>query len=502
VPETRSATPALVGSAASILLLALVASVPRSPFLPELPLGVEPSGPFAWLADAIGLDSLHGTVLVALGLAAAALGAAAFLLLLREAWRGRIPLRTVLALVAAAHVVVLLIPVVLSRDVYSYIANGRIWSLYGGNPYVSTPSAFPSDPILALVGHKWVDTPAVYGPLFTGLSGLLTRWVRSIPAVVTTYRVIAAAASLGTVVLIAATVRRERPARAAFAVAAFGLNPAILFQSVGGGHNDLLLALGIAAAFALVVAQRTMIAVLALTLATLVKASAALPLLLLIVWVVARRPPGRRLRAALAHGGLAAAIGIAVAAPFLQTSDPSLGMVELAGHEGWLAPSRLMRRFLDFVSFDTLGVLARIGFAATLVICVVALARRVWRTPSLAELGAAWAWSLILLMLLGPVLLPWYAAWSLPLVWLLPRVPRAVLIGTGVELTLSQWTTEPTVYPGAYDANVLIGHYVLTPLVLVGTVWLLLDLRRRIREGRPLGAELEQEQVPAAAGHG
>jgi hypothetical protein len=93
-------------------------------------------------------------------------------------------------------------------------------------------------------------------------------------------------------------------------------------------------------------------------------------------------------------------------------------------------------------------------------------------------------------------------AWSLPFAWLLPRVPRAVLIGTGVALALSQWATEPTVYPSAYDANVLIGHYVLTPLVLAGMVWLLLDLRRRIRDGLALGAEQEQEQVPTAAGHG
>ena len=502
MPETRTATPALVGSATSILLLALVASVPESPFLPKLPPGVAPSGPFAWLADVIGMDSVHGNALVAIGLLSATLGAAAFLLLLREAWRGRIALRTALLLAIAAHVVVLLIPVVLSRDVYSYIANGRIWSVHGANPYVSTPSAFPGDPILALVGHRWVDTPSVYGPLFTELSGVLARWIRSIPALVTTFRLIAAAASLGTVALIAATVRRERPARAAFAVAAFGLNPVILFQSVGGGHNDLLVALGLAAAFAMVLADRTLLAVAALTLATLVKASAALPLLLLIVWVVARRPAGRRVRAALAHGGLVATIGGVVAAPFLQTSDPSLGMLELAGHEGWLAPSRLVRRFLDFVSFDTLGVIARIGFAALLVICMSALVRRVWRSTSVTELGAAWAWSLILLMLLGPILLPWYVAWSLPLLWLLPKAPRVALLGTGVALTLSQWTTEPTRYPGAYDANVLIGHYVLTPMVLAGTVWLVLDLRRRCRDDLPLGAEYEQAEVAAAAEDG
>lgn len=500
VPETRTAIPALVGSAASILLMALVASVPASPFLPELAPGMAPSGPFAWLADTLGLDSLHGNALVALGLIAAALGVAALLVLLRQAWRGRIPLRAVVGLAVAAHVVVVLLPVLFSHDVYSYIAYGRIATLYHANPYVHTPVDFTADPILPLVGYKWVDTPAVYGPLFTGLSALLARWVRSIPAFVTTFRLIAAAASLGTVALIARTTRRERPARAAFAVAAFGLNPVILFQSVGGGHNDLLLALGVAGAFALVLRDRTLPAVAVLALAMVVKASAALPLLLLVVWVVARRPEGTRWRAALTHGGLAALIGAAVSAPFLQTQDPSLGMLELSGHEGWLAPSRLVRRALDFVSGDTLGVIARIGFAAALLICLVALARMLMRehTPA-AELGAAWAWSLVLLMLLGPVLLPWYVAWSLPLVWLLPRVPRTVLIGTAAALALSQWTAEPSFYPGAYDANVLIGHYVLTPLVLVWAAWLLIDLRRRCRDGLPLGPEAEAAEVAAAA---
>ncbi|MBA3691080.1 MAG: DUF2029 domain-containing protein, partial [Actinobacteria bacterium] len=313
-PQTRTATPALVGSAASVLLLALVASIPRSPFLPELPQGVKPSGPLVWLADALALDSLHGNALVALGVVAAALGAAALLLLLREAARGRISLRAVVLLSVAAHVVVVLLPVMFSRDVYSYIAYGRIGGLYHANPYVQTPVDFPADPILSLVGHRWVDTPAVYGPLFTGVSALLTRSVRSIPALVTTFRLIAAATSLATVALIGWTARRERPERAAFAVAAFGLNPVILFQSVGGGHNDLLLALAVAAAFALALQDRALLAVAVLALSTLVKASAALPLLLLVVWVVARRPEGTRLRAGLIHGGLAALIGFVVAA--------------------------------------------------------------------------------------------------------------------------------------------------------------------------------------------
>ena len=106
-------------------------------------------------------------------------------------------------------------------------------------------------------------------------------------------------------------------------------------------------------------------------------------------------------------------------------------MAELASHEGWLAPSRLFRRMFDAIGGETLvdrpsgrlPAAARRGrrrdrargdpYAVT-----------PWRD------GAAWAWGLLASMLLGPVLLPWYVVWALPLVWLLPRVPRTVLLGT------------------------------------------------------------------------
>ena len=115
-----------------------------------------------------------------------------------------------------------------------------------------------------------------------------------------------------------------------------------------------------------------------------------------------------------------------------------------------------------------------------------------------ALVGASWGWGLLCLMLLGPVLLPWYVTWALPLGWLLPRVPRTVLIGTGLALTVSQWTSEPALFPSAYDANLLVGHYIITPVVIGLLGWLLLDLWRRTRSGAPL--EDEPDEVPAAAG--
>ncbi len=128
----RHANVAVGLSIASFLLVALVASVPGSPFTPVLP--APPGGPFAWAADAVGLDSLHGSALVAVGVVAVALAAAAFLVVLRAAWRGTLSARAVLMLAVAYHAALLLLPLLFSRDVYSYAAYGKIAATYHANP--------------------------------------------------------------------------------------------------------------------------------------------------------------------------------------------------------------------------------------------------------------------------------------------------------------------------------------------------------------------------------
>ncbi len=481
----------------------MIAATPGSPFQPLLPEGAQPSGPFRWLADLVGSDTLHGSVFAAVGVATVAFAAVAFLLVLREAWRGNVSLRTLLLLAVAYHIVVLFLPLLFSRDVYSYAYYGRIASTYHANPYVSTPSDFPRDPLAAFVGPKWASTPAVYGPAFTMLSSAITRVVHSLPGVIAAFRWLAALASLGTIAVVARLARKLRPGRETFAVAAIGLNPVVLFQSVGSGHNDLLVGLAVVGALALLAARRDLLATGVLTLGVLVKATAFAPLLLLVVFAVARRERGERAKAFWSHAGVVAAIGAVFSAPFIQTKDPSLGMVELAQHEGWLAPSRLFRRLLDGVSGDTLGVVARVAFPAALVLVLFLIARELARRDdpvNVVAQGAAWGWGLLFLMLLGPVLLPWYVTWTLPLVWLLPRVPRVSLIGIGVALTVSQFTSEQGLFESAYNANLFFGHYVVTPVVIGLLGWLAVDLRRRLRSGPPL--EEETRDVASAASDG
>ena len=156
----------------------------------------------------------------------------------------------------------------------------------------------------------------------------------------------------------------------------------------------------------------------ALALGTLVKVTAAIPLLLWWVAVAARRPRGERVRAVGRHVALGVGLALVAAAPFANTEDPTLGGVELASHEGWLAPSRFFRRLFDALSGDTLGFVPRIAFAIIVVVAIVFIARELWRRgPAIGAslAGASWGWGLLCLMLLGPVLLPWYVTWALPL---------------------------------------------------------------------------------------
>ena len=485
-------------SIVSFAFVALVAATPGSPFTPVL--HASPSGPIRWLAELVGLDAIHGTALAAVGIVAVVAATAAFLLVLRACWRGEIAPRTVFVLAVAYHVVLLFLPLLFSRDVYSYAFYGKIAAVYHANPYVATPSDFSQDALAVFVGPKWIDTPAVYGPLWTEVSSLIARVAEDVGAFVVTFRLIAIGASLATVVVVMRLVRRVRPDREAFAVALVGLNPVVLFQSAASGHNDLLVALSVAAALSLLFSGRELWSTGVLALGALVKATAAVPLLLLWVAVAIRRPRGERLRALAPHVGLAAGMAVLAAAPFANTEDPTLGMAELASHEGWLAPSRFFRRVFDAISGDTLGVVPRVVVPLLLVAALVAIARAVVRRApdvSSALAGASWGWGLLCLLLLGPVLLPWYVTWALPLGWLLPRVPRTVLVGTGVALTLSQWTSEPAVFETAYDANVLFGHYVVTPFVIGLLGWLLLDLWRRTRADAPL--EDDPQEVPAGA---
>ncbi len=339
--------------------------------------------------------------------------------------------RWVLCGVAGLLTLVLLAPPLLSTDVFSYIAYGRIGALYGANPYLSGPSAIALDPSYTFVGAHWVTTPSAYGPLFTALSYLLAPF--AIAANVLAYKAIAAISSLVVVVMVwhAARLRGLNPVRS---VALVGLNPVLVVYGVGGGHNDLLM-LAILTTGVYVLLRRNERASGALIVAaTAVKLTAGLLLPFALAQCASRRD-GRR-------GVLALATGVAVAAA-------------VAGAASWAmfgtGPFHLLDTLQDVQDSGALhsipgALLTPIGLGhlsgvfdliseVSVVLYVAWLVRRVsvgkldWIT------GAGWATVALLISASG--LLPWYIGWLAPLA-ALSRDRRLLITAitlTGVGLT-------------------------------------------------------------------
>jgi hypothetical protein len=498
-PEARASAPsratARIATAVTVLTwvaVALLSSRTRSPLTPPLPPGAEAPWFLSRTAMALGLDRLpkevagllSGVLLLSAGLA--------FLYSARAAWRGNLTVRRVLVVGIALHALALAMPLFLSRDVYSYTIYGRMLSAHGGNPYVSVPAAFPDDPVSPYVSPDWSLTPSLYGPAFVVLAAGLTRVAQSPAAAIVGFKLLAVLASTGTMLLVAAAVRRARPERAAFAAAMIGWNPVVVLHGAAGGHSDALVALGVATAVLLILRRRDLLGTGVLALGTLVKVSGGVPLLLAVIGAVARRPRGERLRAAAAHVGIAAAVAAPFVVPFLQTRNPTLGFFTLTKLQAWWAPSRLLgvtlrelgRVLGSPAAGEVLAILVRLAFPAAFLAALVGMCRHLGRQPHRIDpvlVVGAMAWMSILGLMSSPLLLPWYVVWFLPLAWVLPRTPRIAAVVMSAALAITELIAEPSRAPLAWEVMGFGIQYVVTPLILVLLVWLLRDLRARLR---------------------
>jgi hypothetical protein len=342
----------------------------------------------------------------------------------------------------------------------------------------------------------------VYGPVFVWLAAAITGMIHSLPQTIFAFRALALGATLGSVWFVYRLMQRVRPSKTAYAVAFIGLNPVVLFHTAGGGHVDAFVMLAIAAAIYFVATDRPYPATAMLTFGTLVKVSAAVPLLLLLIYLAARAEPARRTRTLAGHLGLAAGIAAFAALPFMQSTNPTLGMVQIVQHASWIAPPELLERILEaagkLVAGPTGGqvgiVLARLGMYAALLTGVFMVARQVARkAPGLGVdyLAGSWGWALLVMMLFSPSLFPWYFCWVLPVAWALPKVPRRTLEIAFLALCTSQLTTETFQLPNWMHVDLAIGH----PLLVVLLIWFLRDLWLRLRYDVPLNADVDVAAV-------
>ncbi len=486
----RSGTSGRAKLALGILLLGYavieaIAGAPRSPLVPPLPAGVGVPAWSARLARLVPLDRLGPSALTAITIGVLVGLIGAFALLLIEAWSGRVRLALVLGTAAAAMAFVSVGPLLLSRDVYSYAAYGRIVALHGVNPYVVRPSSFPTDPFTLVAAPQWVRTPSLYGPAFTLLSAAIARlWSSSPSGTIVAFKVVAGLAMLAATGMIAAAGRAWRPGGGALAAAAVGLNPVIVVHTVGGAHNDAILAMCLAGAALMAgtsvrdrasgsrgIAVSSLGVTVVLTLGAFVKVFGAVPLLIW-VWAVIRTARGEaRFRVAAEHIGAAVALGLAVSLPFLAGTHTFHWLATTSTVEGWASGPRLVARGAEAlgraIAGQSLGdAFARTTDAAFLVLFAAILWRVLLRRES-GSAGADWAIALLLLALALPYLVPWYAAWF---VVLLPLGEDEALLWLGVAagglLALTGVPADPAVASGLWHSMMLAVHYVGAPIML------------------------------------
>lgn len=305
-------------------------------------------------------------------------------------------------------------PPLFSRDVYSYAAQGRM-VLLGLNPYVVGPAALRHGRYLRAVAPMWRHTPAPYGPLFLSLAaGVVGLAGRNLVVAVLGLRTI----ELVGVAALAYALPRLAAHHGVSPRAALWLgllNPLVLLHLVSGAHNDALM-IGLLAVGLLAAEDgHPVLGLLACTFASAVKVPAILGGVYIgLHWLRHER------RFTVVVKGVA-------------TVAAAYGLLMLASGLGWgwitalNTPGKVRTPLTPVTGLAmAIGAVAHTFHSAVPTLTLIAALRKVGLVVAAAVAGylaltrrvrpvRAAAVALSVLVVLGPVVQPWYLTWGVVL---------------------------------------------------------------------------------------
>jgi Glycosyltransferase family 87 len=399
--RSRRWAPALAALLALVLVAAtaeivLDGAAGASPLIPKSPAIA------GWLSG-IGVRLGFRTFLIAL-LACSVAYAGLLALVVRSGARA-ISKRWAIALIVALHAIVFVGPILLSTDVFSYIAYARMGVEHGLNPYTHGPASIVGDPVFRYVGHDWRRVATAYGPLYTLLSYPLAPL--GVVGALWAMKLVAVIASAGTLVL---TWRcaRERGFDPLTAILVVGLNPLYVIYGVAGAHNDLIMMLAMMGAVSLMVVgrpsgRREASAAGVVVAGALVKATVAV---LLPFMVVSRR------RLAPIVGALAA-LGAGLLAGYAVFGAQGINVVAALNRDAAFVSSDSFATEIAHL-FGKPGVFP-VDHDLLKLALVAVVAQLLWRTWRGYDWVAASGWALLAISVTSTWLLAWYILWPLPL---------------------------------------------------------------------------------------
>lgn len=312
----------------------------------------------------------------------------------------RVSPKVAIALVAVLNVIVFVGPVLISTDVFSYIAYSRMGLLHGVNPYIHGPVAIKHDPIFKYVGTDWLTATTAYGPLYTIISypiaplGLIASvWGMKVEDL------IAAAVTLWLTWRCA--VRRDlNPVPALLVV---GANPLWVIYGMGGSHNDIVMMAFMMGAVALTLAERDLGAGATIVAGAFVKATA---IALLPFMVLARRS-----RRQIAGAALAAVACAGVGFVLFGINGADIFSI-LTRDSSYVSSDGFPTEFMHLIGKPGVFPVDHTLLKIALGIVVLYLMWRTWRGY---DWIAASGFALLAIAVTSPWMLAWYALWGLPL---------------------------------------------------------------------------------------
>jgi hypothetical protein len=409
--------PAILGAAAVIAIL-IGASQPTSPFtLTSVPgswwWGIPGPAAVTGTTAPPGQNLFVGVVLVYAGM-----------ILLMRAWYGvyrvtlrypDMPVRKLVPIVVAWMVPLLVVAPLFSRDVYSYAAQGEMMS-HGISPYAYGPQILGPNNWVAPVDQLWQNVTSPYGPVFLALSGyIVTAAGHSELFSVLGLRFLAVAG----VVLIGIYLPRLAESYGFKRSPAFVLgvlNPLTLLHLVAGAHNDALMLGLLIAGLTYAREKRPIVGILLVAVATAVKVPAALGLVYIgWEWLGDSASLRARIRPVLT----ALIVGAATMVLVSWAVGLGFGWISALTNPGsvksYMDPPTAIGLFAGDIlhalglggAGGALTAVRGIGLLAACAIGLKLLLQSDSRT-SLRALGLTF----IAVTMLGPVLQPWYLAWS------------------------------------------------------------------------------------------
>lgn len=381
------------------------------------------------LRDAVVLSAVRSGVGRVLCIAVAALGMAALV----AAWimlgraLDRCDVRRLYVTAALWAVPLVLAPPILSRDVYAYAVAGKMMQS-GLNPYQHGAGDLVSTWVSS-TSASWLHVPFAYGPLFLQLAhGVVAGAGGSLAVAVFGMRLMAVA---GTVLLAWALPRVARACGvdARQAVWLGLVNPLLLVHFVGGGHADALMVGLLVAGLAVAAGRSPAAGVVLCTLAVAVKATAAVALpFVALLWLA--HQVQRSLIRAIGATAAVAAVTFAVLTAWSGVGYGWIGTVNTVGlSRQWTSlPTGLglvlagaAHALGSTVSTDTALGATRTTALVLTAVALVWLWLRALRFRDRRRVVAYCGWALLVVVVLGPAVHPWYVSW-----------PVAVLAAAGV----------------------------------------------------------------------